>query len=654
MAKKNKFLSWLGFGGKKDNEETQKAEELAAQEAAEQAKIEAERLAQEKAELLAKEQAAEQELIEAQRLAKEKAEQLAKEQAAEQERIEAQRLAQEKAELLAKEQAAEQERIEAQRLAQEKAELLAKEQAAEQERIEAQRLAQEKAELLAKEQAAEQERIEAQRLAQEKAELLAKEQAAEQERIEAQRLAQEKAEQLAKEQAAEQERIEAQRLAQEKAEQLAKEQAAEQERIEAQRLAQEKAELLAKEQAAEQERIEAQRLAQEKAELLAKEQAAEQERIEAQRLAQEQAAEQARVEAQRLAQEQAAEQARVEAERLAQEQASEQERVEPERLEQEKSEKPKKKQGFFSKLKNSLIKTKQNLGSGLASIFSGKKIDDDLFEDLETQLLTADLGVDTTVKLIDGLTKTADRKQLKDGEALYEILKQDMANMLEQAEKPLDIELEEHTPFVILMVGVNGVGKTTTIGKLAKQFQEQGKSVMLAAGDTFRAAAVEQLQVWGERNDIPVIAQHTGADSASVVFDALEAARARKVDVLIADTAGRLQNKDHLMVELEKISRVMKKLDPNAPHEVMLTIDAGTGQNAISQVDLFNKAVGLTGITLTKLDGTAKGGVIFAVADKFNIPIRYIGVGEGIDDLRPFKSKDFIDALFSQDTENQK
>ena len=439
---------------------------------------------------------------------------------------------------------------------------------------------------------------------------------------------------MAQEQAAEQARVEAERLAQE--------QTAEQARIEAERLAQE--------QAAEQARIEAERLAQE--------QAAEQARIEADRLAQEQAAEQARIEADRLAQEQAAEQARIEAERLAQEQAeqeaAEQEKLEAERLEQEKAEKPKKKQGFFSKLKNSLIKTKQNLGSGLASIFSGKKIDDDLFEDLETQLLTADLGVDTTVKLIDGLTKTADRKQLKDGEALYEILKQDMANMLEQAEKPLDIELEEHTPFVILMVGVNGVGKTTTIGKLAKQFQEQGKSVMLAAGDTFRAAAVEQLQVWGERNDIPVIAQHTGADSASVVFDALEAARARKVDVLIADTAGRLQNKDHLMVELEKISRVMKKLDPNAPHEVMLTIDAGTGQNAISQVDLFNKAVGLTGITLTKLDGTAKGGVIFAVADKFNIPIRYIGVGEGIDDLRPFKSKDFIDALFSQDTENQK
>ena len=413
---------------------------------------------------------------------------------------------------------------------------------------------------------------------------------------------------------------------------------------EAERLSQEQAE----KEAAEHARLEAERLAKEQAE----KEAAEHSRLEAEHLAQEQAekeaAEQARLEAERLAKElaekEAVEQARLEAECLAQEQ------VEKEAAEQDK---PKKKMGFFSKLKNSLIKTKQNLGSGLASIFSGKKIDDDLFEDLETQLLTADLGVDTTVKLIDGLTKTADRKQLKDGEALYEILKHDMGKMLEQAEKPLDIEIEEHTPFVILMVGVNGVGKTTTIGKLAKQFQQQGKSVMLAAGDTFRAAAVEQLQVWGERNDLPVIAQHTGADSASVVFDALEAAKARKVDVLIADTAGRLQNKDHLMTELEKISRVMKKLDPNAPHEVMLTIDAGTGQNAISQVDLFNKAVGLTGITLTKLDGTAKGGVIFAVADKFNIPIRYIGVGEGIDDLRTFRSKDFIEALFSQDTENQ-
>jgi fused signal recognition particle receptor len=227
------------------------------------------------------------------------------------------------------------------------------------------------------------------------------------------------------------------------------------------------------------------------------------------------------------------------------------------------------------------------------------------------------------------------------------LLKEEMSQMLVNADKPLVIENSDG-PFVILMVGVNGVGKTTTIGKLAKQFQAQGKSVMLAAGDTFRAAAVEQLQVWGERNDIPVIAQHTGADSASVIFDALQAAKARGVDVLIADTAGRLQNKDNLMQELEKIARVMKKLDVNAPHEVMLTIDAGTGQNAISQVKLFDQVVGLTGISLTKLDGTAKGGVIFAIADQFETPIRYIGVGEGIDDLRAFNSADFIEALFSE------
>ena len=328
-------------------------------------------------------------------------------------------------------------------------------------------------------------------------------------------------------------------------------------------------------------------------------------------------------------------------------------RLEQERIaaEQAKKEEKPKKEGFFSRLKKGLLKTRVNIGAGFSSIFSGKKIDDDLFEELETQLLTADLGVDTTMKLIDRLTDGANRKQLKDGDALYELLKQEMAAMLKTAEQPLTIPAEKK-PFVILMVGVNGVGKTTTIGKLAKQFQNEGKSVMLAAGDTFRAAAVEQLQVWGERNSIPVIAQHTGADSASVVFDAFQAAKARNVDVLIADTAGRLQNKDNLMQELEKIARVMKKIDPDAPHEVMLTIDAGTGQNAISQVNLFNQCVGLTGITLSKLDGTAKGGVIFAVADKFNIPIRYIGVGEGIDDLRSFKSDDFIDALFSQDEDD--
>ncbi|TMN43440.1 signal recognition particle-docking protein FtsY, partial [Pseudoalteromonas piscicida] len=313
----------------------------------------------------------------------------------------------------------------------------------------------------------------------------------------------------------------------------------------------------------------------------------------------------------------------------------------------QEQEKPKK-EGFFSRLKKGLLKTKANIGSGFASVFKGKKIDDELFEDLETQLLTADIGVETTMKLIDNLTDAADRKQLKDGEALYDLMKKEMSEILNTAEQPLEIPVDKK-PFVILMVGVNGVGKTTTIGKLAKQFQSEGKSVMLAAGDTFRAAAVEQLQVWGERNSIPVVAQHTGADSASVVFDAFQAAKARNIDVLIADTAGRLQNKDNLMQELEKIARVMKKLDPDAPHEVMLTIDAGTGQNAISQVKLFNQAVGLTGITLTKLDGTAKGGVIFAVADQFKVPIRYIGVGEGIDDLRTFKSDDFIEALFSQE-----
>lgn len=312
-------------------------------------------------------------------------------------------------------------------------------------------------------------------------------------------------------------------------------------------------------------------------------------------------------------------------------------------LEQEKPTK----EGFFARLKRSLVKTKQNLGSGFISLFRGKKIDDDLFEELEEQLLIADVGVETTRKIIANLTEGASRKQLRDAEALYGLLKEEMGDILAKVDEPLNVEGK--TPFVILMVGVNGVGKTTTIGKLARQFEQQGKSVMLAAGDTFRAAAVEQLQVWGQRNNIPVIAQHTGADSASVIFDAIQAAKARNVDVLIADTAGRLQNKSHLMEELKKIVRVMKKLDVDAPHEVMLTIDASTGQNAISQAKLFHEAVGLTGITLTKLDGTAKGGVIFSVADQFSIPIRYIGVGERIEDLRPFNAGDFIEALFARE-----
>ncbi|MER1582303.1 signal recognition particle-docking protein FtsY [Enterobacter hormaechei] len=305
------------------------------------------------------------------------------------------------------------------------------------------------------------------------------------------------------------------------------------------------------------------------------------------------------------------------------------------------------KEGFFARLKRSLLKTKENLGSGFISLFRGKKIDDDLFEELEEQLLIADVGVETTRKIIANLTEGASRKQLRDAEALYGLLKDEMGEILAKVDEPLNIEGK--MPFVILMIGVNGVGKTTTIGKLARQFEQQGKSVMLAAGDTFRAAAVEQLQVWGQRNNIPVIAQHTGADSASVIFDAIQAAKSRNVDVLIADTAGRLQNKSHLMEELKKIVRVMKKLDEDAPHEIMLTIDASTGQNAISQAKLFHEAVGLTGIALTKLDGTAKGGVIFSVADQFGIPIRYIGVGERIEDLRPFKADDFIEALFARE-----
>ena len=321
-----------------------------------------------------------------------------------------------------------------------------------------------------------------------------------------------------------------------------------------------------------------------------------------------------------------------------------------EETQDEYQEKPANKTGFFNRLIQGLIKTKQNIGSGFLNFFRGKKIDDELFEELEEQLLISDLGMPTTTKIINNLTQHATKQQLKDAELLYQQLKLELADVLKPVAQPLEIDTTKK-PYVILMVGVNGVGKTTTIGKLAKKFQDEGKSVMLAAGDTFRAAAVEQLQVWGERNHIPVIAQSSGSDSASVIFDAMQSASARNIDVLIADTAGRLQNKNHLMDELKKIVRVMKKYDETAPHEIMLTLDAGTGQNAISQAKLFNEAVGLTGITLTKLDGTAKGGVIFAIADQFNIPIRFIGVGEKIDDLRPFNSEEFIEALFSHEEE---
>ena len=603
MAKKSKFMSWLGFGkSDKKQAEADKQQALAQQQ-------EAERLAAEKAEAEREEQARiAAEKAQAERLAIEKAnaELLAKEQAEAQAQQQAQaaRLAEQEAQMRL-----EQERMAAQRAEQQRLDT-EREQAEQDEKLAIEKA---NAELLAKEQAEAQAQQQAQaaHLAEQEAQMRLEQERVAAEKAEAERLEQER---IAQEQA-EAERAEQERIAAEQAEA---------ERLEQQRIAAEQAEA---------ERVEAERVEQER---IAAE--AEAERLEQQRIAAEQA------EAERLEQERIA--AEAEADRL------EQERITAELAKEEAklAEKPKK-EGFFSRLKKGLLKTRVNIGSGFASIFSGKKIDDDLFEDLETQLLTADLGVDTTMKLIDSLTDAADRKQLKDGDALYDLMKQEMAAMLKTAEQPLEIRADKK-PFVILMVGVNGVGKTTTIGKLAKQFQNEGKSVMLAAGDTFRAAAVEQLQVWGERNSIPVIAQHTGADSASVVFDAYQAAKARNVDVLIADTAGRLQNKDNLMQELEKIARVMKKIDPDAPHEVMLTIDAGTGQNAISQVNLFNQCVGLTGITLSKLDGTAKGGVIFAVADKFNIPIRYIGVGEGIDDLRAFKSDDFIDALFSQDEDD--
>lgn len=305
------------------------------------------------------------------------------------------------------------------------------------------------------------------------------------------------------------------------------------------------------------------------------------------------------------------------------------------------------KAGFFSRLKQGLKRTTDSFSSGMGTLFLGKKeIDEELLEELETQLLIADVGVEATQGIMDSLAKQVSRHELADPQALYRGLQKELAELLEPSREPLQID-ETKKPYVILVVGVNGVGKTTTIGKLSKRFQTQGKSVMLAAGDTFRAAAVEQLQVWGERNSVPVVAQHTGADSASVIFDAVQAAQARNIDVLIADTAGRLHNKDNLMEELKKVVRVMGKLDSTAPHEVMLVLDAGTGQNALSQARAFQEVVGVTGITVTKLDGTAKGGIIFAISKQLQLPIRFIGVGEKIDDLRPFAADDFVAALFN-------
>ena len=532
----------------------------------------------------------------------------------------------------------------------EQAELLAREQAElEAQEIAAAEEAKRQAELIERERA-EKEQVEL--LALKQAELEAQEIAAAEEAeyqaelVERERAEKEQAELLAREQA----ELEAKEIA---AAEEAKRQA---ELIERELAEKEQAELVEKEQA---ELIEkelavkrAELLARKQAELEAKEKAAAEE---AQRqleiVAQQEAAAEARLAYQEA--QKNAELARQQVESEANEEATQEAEIEAKLVAEKEVEAEKQKNtlGFFARFAAGLKKTRLNIGSGLLSLFKGKKIDDDLFEELEEQLIVADIGVETTLRIIDNLTEHADRKQLKDAEVLYELLKKDLSDILHEVEKPLVID-ETKKPYVILMVGVNGVGKTTTIGKLAKKFQNEGQSVMLAAGDTFRAAAVEQLQVWGDRNDIPVIAQQTGADSASVLFDAMDAAQARGIDVLIADTAGRLQNKDHLMDELAKVVRIMRKKDPTAPHEIMLTIDAGTGQNAISQVKLFDQAVGLTGLVFTKLDGTAKGGIIFSIADQFKLPIRYIGVGEGIDDLREFNAKEFIDALFSKEDES--
>ena len=313
------------------------------------------------------------------------------------------------------------------------------------------------------------------------------------------------------------------------------------------------------------------------------------------------------------------------------------------RAESEELPEPRSKISFGQRMRSALSRT----GEGIGSLFLGTKvIDEALLEELETSLIMADVGIETTTKIIAELTKQLDRKSLKDGAALKDALYEILLNKLAASEGEINFDGCEK-PFVMFVVGVNGVGKTTTIGKLASRLKSQGKSVMLAAGDTFRAAAVEQLQVWGERNAVPVIAQHTGADSASVVFDGIQAAKSRGADLIIADTAGRLHNKSNLMEELKKVKRVASKIDEHAPHEILLVLDAGTGQNAVAQMSEFNQVVGVTGIALTKLDGTAKGGIIFALADKFSVPIRYIGVGEGLDDLQPFNASEFVQALLN-------
>jgi fused signal recognition particle receptor len=296
-------------------------------------------------------------------------------------------------------------------------------------------------------------------------------------------------------------------------------------------------------------------------------------------------------------------------------------------------------------LRERLTKSREKIGDSLSSLLLGKKsIDDDLLEELETILISADIGLKTTDQVIESVRQKSSRKDLSDPSSLYNLVKEELLSIIVEDNEMSEINAK---PFVILVVGVNGAGKTTSIGKLAKSFQQAGKTVMLAAADTYRAAAVEQLKVWGERNDVPVVAQSTGSDAASVIFDAYDSAKAKGIDILIADTAGRLHTQKNLMQELEKIDRVIKKQDPQAPHETMLVVDGTAGQNALNQAIDFNKLLNITGITITKLDGTAKGGVLFSISNELKLPIRFIGVGEGIDDLRVFNTKKFVDAIFN-------
>nr|WP_314425104.1 signal recognition particle-docking protein FtsY [uncultured Erwinia sp.] len=558
---------------------------------------------------------------------------------------EAEAAARAEAEAAARAEAEAAARTESEAAARAEAEAAARAEAEAAARAEAEAAARAEAEAAARAEAEAAARAEAEAAARAEAEAAARAESEAAARAEAEAAARAEAEAAARAEAEAAARAEAEAAARAEAEAAARAEAEAAARAEAEAAARTEAEAAARAEAEAAARAEAEAVARAEAEAAARAEAEAAARAEAEAAARAEAEAAARAEAEAAARAEAEAAARAESEAAARAEAEAAARAEAEAATVEQARPTK--EGFFARLKRSLVKTRQNLGSGFIGLFRGKKIDDDLFEELEEQLLIADVGVETTRRIIANLTAQASRKELRDAEALYGLLKTEMAGILSTVESPLDVSGK--TPFVILMVGVNGVGKTTTIGKLARQFQAEGKSVMLAAGDTFRAAAVEQLQVWGQRNNIPVVAQHTGADSASVIFDAIQAAKARGVDVLIADTAGRLQNKSHLMEELKKITRVMKKLDEDAPHEVMLTIDASTGQNAISQTKLFHEAVGLTGITLTKLDGTAKGGVIFSVADQFNIPIRYIGVGESIEDLRSFKADDFIEALFARE-----